>query len=206
MASMVRAGAAAAIVALMAAVPAAHATFPGRNGRIAFDDGTGRLYSLDASGRKARYIGRGVQPAFSADGRSLAFSSFAEFSDGTGSSQIYRARGGGSGRTRLTPGPNPAENPSWSPDGTQLAFSYGGFGADDFSAGPGAGGFARGIYVVAAAGGKPVLVARDGVAPAWSPSGLIAYASDHNRRGILLIRPDCTGARRVTTRSDGQPD
>ena len=56
---------------------------------------------------------------------------------------------------QLTAFPFIADAPTWSPDGTQIAF----FGWS-------AGGL-RGIYVVSAEGGKPELLIPDGNLPAW---------------------------------------
>jgi len=98
----------------------------------------------------------------------------------------------GTGMRTLVPGPVALIPPSWSPDGTRLAFER---AADaDHS-----------IHIVAADGtGETTLVER-GQQPAWSPDGTrIAFADDQAGTGqIFLIDPDGSGLVRIT---DGPHD
>lgn len=58
-------------------------------------------------------VARGTQPAWSPDGRRIAF-----VRDG----EVHVAAADGSGDRRLTPGSLLASAPAWSPDGTRIAF------------------------------------------------------------------------------------
>jgi TolB protein len=85
----------------------------------------------------------------------------------------------GTDLTRLTHSPGPDFDPSWSPDGTQIAFRSERSGEPE-------------IWVMNADGtGQRRLAA--GLSPAWSPDGsLIAFSA---RAGLSVIRPDGTGLR-----------
>jgi Tol biopolymer transport system component len=87
---------------------------------------------------------------------------------------------------RLTQSPGPDFDPSWSPDGTRIAFRAERSGEPE-------------IWVMNADGtGKRRLTA--GLSPAWSPDGsLIAFSG---RAGLSVIRPDGSG-RRVLPRTEG---
>ena len=81
--------------------------------------------------------------------------------------------------TRLTHSPGPDFDPSWSPDGTQIAFRSERSGEPE-------------IWVMNADGTDQRRLAA-GLSPAWSPDGLfIAFAG---RAGLSVIRPDGTGLR-----------
>jgi Tol biopolymer transport system component len=112
----------------------AQAAFPGHDGRIAFDQqvtesGLRGLFSVTSTGRGLRRIG-GIQagaPAWSADGRRLAFSSqmlppfgalFVSRSDGQSARQIAAP----CVSTSLNTCGGILDSPSWAPDGRRLAF------------------------------------------------------------------------------------
>ena len=80
----------------------------------------------------------------------------------------------GTDLTRLTHSPGPDFDPSWSPDGTQIAFRSERSGQPE-------------VWVMNADGtGQRQLAA--GLSPAWSPDGsLIAFSG---RAGLSVIRPD----------------
>lgn len=59
-----------------------------------------------------------IEPAFSPDGRRIAFASNAD-----GNWEIYVVNSDGTGLLRLTRNPASEANPSWSPDSTKLIFS-----------------------------------------------------------------------------------
>jgi len=186
----------AATLVLAVALPAevAQATFPGANGKIAFErstvfaahdiyainpDGSGEI-NLTHNGANNRQV------AWSPDGSRIAF-----FSDGDGLDDdynIYVAKADGSGPVRVADTGN-AGSPAWSPDGRSIAFE------DGF------------IYTVHPDGtGLRVLIGtgRSGY-PAWSPDGSkIAFAHDEGSSApdIYVANTDGSGMRRVTDDSD----
>ena len=119
----------------------------------------------------------GVQtdPAWSPDGRTLAYSS-----DRSGQAHIWLQAVGGGAAVQLTHTPLPDVEPDWSPDGTRLAFATRGVGG--------------GIRVIAASGGVVQPVASFGESPQWSPDG----------SSILFTRSDFGGSRLFVARLDGR--
>jgi Tol biopolymer transport system component len=139
-------------------VPAAHAAYPGTNGRIVFEQG-GVLYSIrpDGSGRRQLTTDtHSHSPRWSPNGRRIAFHRAGD---------LWVMRADGSGAHRVTSGSANDINPSWSPDGSRLVFSR-------TTTGTLAG---RWLYVVSAAGGSGQLLTTrsDGCAvePTWSATG-----------------------------------
>ena len=170
----------------------AQATFPGANGKIAFErgnetaehdiyainsDGTGEI-NLTHNGANNRQI------AWSPDGSQIAF-----FSDGDGRDNYYDihvARADGSGSPIRVSYTGNARQPAWSPDGRSIAFS------DEF------------LYTVRPDGsGLRALTGtgRSGY-PTWSPDGSkIAFAHTLGFgfvSGIYVVNPDGSGLRRLT--------
>ena len=91
-------------------------------------------------------------PAWSPDGRSLAYAS-----DRRGRFEIFvldLAAGGG--RFALTSDRQHNVQPAWSPDGTRVAYHSSGRG---------------GVWVVGRHGGTPIQITQFGSRPAWSPDG-----------------------------------
>jgi Ca2+-binding RTX toxin-like protein len=158
-------------------MPAARAAFPGANGLIAFRRGS-QIFTMNGDGSDQKVVPNtefSDQPAFSADGNRIAF-----VSDG----DIWIVSPSGAGLRNLTKSPDNLEaEPTWSPDGTEIAFERTVDGNTD-------------VYVARStdAGGVRRLTTDtnfDGY-PVWSPDGdLIAFTS--NRRlgyGIHTIPAD----------------
>ena len=114
------------VATLASSAPAGRATFPGQNGRFAFGFGGGTIMTENPDGTDRKTIvpltsGVAVgatEPAWSADGTKLAYSSKI---GGTGG--IFIVNADGSGVRRVTNDVNDGE-PTWSPDGTKLAFVH----------------------------------------------------------------------------------
>ena len=120
---IVRKGVFAVVVMALLLLPAsATATFPGRNGKIAFDRG-GDIWTMNPDGSDQVNLtntpsATEYQPAWSADGTKIAFV-------GPGahvSSQIHIVNADGSGGTIAGNDVTPDRAPGWSPDSTQIAF------------------------------------------------------------------------------------
>jgi Tol biopolymer transport system component len=130
-------------------------------------------------------------PAYSADGREIAFSLEGD---------IYVLNADGTGLRQVTSGPERDRSPSFSPTGTSLVFSRGGAGGSN-------------IYMIAVDGRDLTQLTGEAGAnydPTWSPNGrLLAFVS--NRSGsshVWLMRPDGSGQRILVPdrphRADGQ--
>ena len=114
----------------MAVAPVADAAFPGQNGRIAYVTTAGdhrAIYTVDARGADPQPlidlgIGRdAINPAWSWDGQSIAFAG--QTSPG-GPFAIYVANADGSAPPRqVTTPPVSDTDPTWEPNGTQIAFT-----------------------------------------------------------------------------------
>ena len=149
----------------------AHATFPGKNGRIAFArlDFTGRslgLYTANPDGTDQRLL-TGLPSSFSdwaPDGKRIAF----DFFDSEGNEQIGTINSDGTDFKQITSGPGIHEAPTWSPDGSQIVFDY----SPLLPVGPG---FFTSIYVMNSDGSNPRLVTTTtdtfDVEPKFSPDG-----------------------------------
>jgi Tol biopolymer transport system component len=125
------------------------------------------------------------QPAWSPDGKRLAFAtgSLGQRDGFHAEVEVVDANGAHAHVIRGTSSNVEAPDPSWSPDGRELAYVR-----DD------------GVYVVAATGGKPRRIAKGAYpwSPVWSPDGsLIAFGGGiYIDNGHLeVIRPDGSGRR-----------
>ena len=158
----------------MSLLPEAHRPAPPRrDGLIVFDQ-VGTIYSVTPDGGGLTSLRAGQTPALSPDGHEIAYGDLS--SDDV---RLAVMNSDGSNARLVLPdetGVSCYPRPSWSPDGTQIAFSAWVEGADAWQ-----------IFVVNADGsGRRLLVSGPGsVAPAWSPDGeWIAFG------GIGLMRPD----------------
>ena len=100
--------------------PAAQATFPGDDGRIAFVR-AGNIWVMDPDGTEQRQLtayGVDAHPRWSADGRMLAFD---RSTDGGG--DIWVIPWIGAAPYRVTKHEADDRSPAWSPDGRWLVFS-----------------------------------------------------------------------------------
>ena len=135
------------------------------------------LYLAGADGSNVRQLGavpvRGISPSWSPDGSRIAFVSFADH-NGSGcqsgtcppNGEIYVVGADGSGLTRLTASKADDEHPTWSPDGSRIAFASG-FPLRSQ-------GHLPWLVTIAAGGGPLKRIGRfSGVLdPAWSPAGV----------------------------------
>jgi len=132
------------------------------NGRQVVFESLGKLFLKPMSGGSARRLTNGgndreLFPSWSRDGRSIVFVSWTD--EGLGQIKTVGASGG-SART-VTSRPGHYRRPQFSPDGRTIVFEMGGGGfltSPDWS-------MDRGVYRVAASGGKPVQVAKGTAAP-----------------------------------------
>jgi Tol biopolymer transport system component len=158
------------------------------------------IFGMDADGSRQRRISKGggdastaaglfyeIEPAWSPDGKRIAFSSKRE-----GSFDIFVMTREGKDVTRLTTTGADDSHPTWSPDGKRIAFARS--GRIDVMSAEGSG--VRGIGPAAE---------RDND-PAWSPDGRwIAYTrllrDVGTVREIWLMRPDGSGNHALTSLS-----
>ena len=138
------------------------------------ENGQPKLFLADADGSNVRSLGLGgSQPAWSPDSQRLAFVSAA---DGYGATcggggcapngELYTVRSDGSGLTRLTRTKADEGHPTWSPDGSRIAFTS---GYDLASSG-----HYPWLMIVPADGGRAIRITRlTGIHdPAWSPASV----------------------------------
>jgi TolB protein len=145
-------------------------SFPGANGRLAYFYAN-EIWVMNADGSGARSLGPGLSPAWSPNGRFIAFDALANRNY-----DVWVMRPDGTGRRRVTTSAAPDYFASWSPDGTSLVFT------SDRGAG-------EDLYVIAADGTSERQLTNDpgpDWGPAWSPDGTrIAFAG--NSRGNLEV-------------------
>jgi Tol biopolymer transport system component len=199
------AGAAATACLMWLAAPAM-ASFPGRNGSIAFSSyrhGTFDIYLVSPSGSLKRLTKTSniseTSPAWSADGRKIAYER-RDFSDQNhpGPYEIWVMNADGSHRHRLARGTEPA----WSPNGKRIAF-----------VGPRQPRVGRpDIWVMNSDGSHRKQLTFSPFSersPDWSPDGKwIAFATDRGRsHDIWKMRADGSIAVRLTALGpyDDQP-
>lgn len=162
-------------------------------------DGDYALYAMNADGGRQKRVSDEepdasstgavffqVDPAFSSDGRRIAYSSRR-----SGSFDVYVMNVDGTGVHRLTTTDDDDRRPGFSPDGRQIVFTRGESGD---------------LYVMRA-DGSDVRRITTGLAaetePAWSPAGgwiaFVGRTPGTDVREIWLIRPDGSERRRLTS-------
>jgi Tol biopolymer transport system component len=202
MRSKIGAALAATLFWALVLVAPAHAAFPGTNGKIAFADGYGgsHVYTINSDGTGQTTLDIGYDPAWSADGRKIAYI--------TGADHLATMTADGSGKIDLgvhplVGGSDPdyfsyLGDPAWAPDGGQIAFTEDTCYPDGLCI--------SNLWIVNADGsGRHVMFPQDsnysenyGFSPAWSPDGQwIAFsgACDYAHTPYLTIckaHPDGT--------------
>ena len=111
-------------VVVLALSENAEATFPGKNGGIAysafdFDRGPDdTIYTGNPGGGAKTQLTRGYQPSYSPNGKKIAYTLF-----GGADSEIYTINVGGDAMTQLTHNNNDENFPSYSPNGKRIAYT-----------------------------------------------------------------------------------
>ena len=157
-------------------------------------DNDQEIYLFDRQGnikkRLTQNPGIDISPAFSPDGRQIAFAS----SRG-GNPQIYIMSGEGGQARRLTYSGSYNVTPAWSPKGDLIAY-----------AGRTGSGFQ--IFVISPQGGSPRQLTQEGSneSPTWSPDGsFIACSSTRGGKAAIYVVNVKTGAAtRVTNMAGNQ--
>ena len=178
--------------------PPALATFPGKaNGRIAYagmHDGKNGLFTINPDGSDVRTLVQGFlyDPAWAPHGEQVAWETW---------SQIGLVKSDGSGWTMLTDKTEIdfAQDPTWSPDGTKLAFVGQDYDSSPYYSGYGS---SSEIYTIDVDGTNLRKVTDTGdvyeSSPSWSPDGTrIAYTAPtfapmSYSHDVYTIRPDGT--------------
>lgn len=202
------------VAALAVAVPA-QATFPGRNGRIAFIVSTlaprglteAMLSTVTSSGKRSRDIAQlvsafDVTPAFSPSGDSIVYGT--SWAGPRGGLVLLGADGRGDQQQLtqprlLDPFTPYTEDvwPAFAPDGERIAFTRMYFNGPSIT-----------LAVRVYHGGRSRLVVTDASAPSWSVRNRIAFVRG-DPQGIWTIRPDGGGLHKLLDRGrepDWSPD
>jgi TolB protein len=104
--------------ALLLAAPA-HAAFPGKNGKIAFNPGG--IYTVNPDGSDRRFLSGGKHPSWSPDGTKIVF--VAGLSQGPG---VYVMNADGSDASLVVAADDPGW-PAFAPDGKHIVYQEGPF-------------------------------------------------------------------------------
>ena len=192
-------------VTASAAAPAG-ATFPGRNGPIAFrqfEFATGHFALFRALPDGTRPTELTDRPGFfsdwRADGRRLAF----DFFDADGNEQIATITPDGGDLREITSGPGIHEVPSWSPDGHRIVFDYSPIADPDTP------GFETHLWTMRADGSQarplPMRPAGFDGEPRYSPDGrwiafgrLIVSTDGDYQQAVFIVDADGGRVRQLT--------
>jgi Tol biopolymer transport system component len=207
------------VAAVAAAAPslmggtAAHAAWPGRNGRIAFDLSLGsqvQVFAMRAGGGgrvQLTHDGINADPSWSPDGKRLAFDGIR--ADGV--LHLYVMRANGSDQKEIALDGKCAASPTWSPGGKTILFDH--YPDTDCVGDPD-------LWVMNADGSNPRALTKTGnfreLNAEYSPDGkLIAFSAHTSVAGsfaVWTIHSDGTHPHRVTpptldaTYPDWSPD
>ncbi|MGH2921393.1 MAG: lysyl oxidase family protein [Gaiellaceae bacterium] len=156
-------------VSLGGGAPRAAATLPAALAFSRSEAAGGGVFVWERSGRVRLFAREGVSPAWSPDGRRLAYVQGAE---------LWVADADGSHRARLSrPDGGEAASPAWAPDGRSLVVER------------------SGMLVVVRADGAHERVLTAGSEPAWSSRGRIAFVRDGD---LYDVGSNGRGSRRLT--------
>lgn len=171
--------AALAAVCLGGGTPQAASTLPAALAFSRIEAAGGGIFVWERNGRVRLFARAGKAPAWSPDGRRIAYVAPAEL----GATDLYVADADGSHRAPLTRSEASDEfSPDWAPDGRSLVVER------------------NGILVVVRADGAVERVLTAGREPAWSKSGRIAFVSDRSgSEDLYAIDSTGRGLRRLTT-------
>jgi Tol biopolymer transport system component len=194
LASLVAAVLMACAAVLLALSEKAEATFPDKNGRIAYES-NGVIYTInpDGSGKTripALRVSGEAEPSYSPDGKRIVYLGY----DGN-DYEIYTIKVGGGDKTRVTNNTSDAASPSYSPDGKRIV--YASYGRNDTE-----------IYTIGVGGGGKKKVT-EGLQPSYSPDGKRIAYQDYSRNAseIHTIKVGGGGEFRVTkSRGSFEPD
>jgi WD40-like Beta Propeller Repeat len=117
-------------VVVLGASEKAEATFPGKNGRIAyssfdFDRGPDdTIYTINPGRGAKTQLTRGYQPSYSPNGKRIVYAGLEGLERNDAESDIYTIKAGWGGKTQVTNNENVDDlHPSYSPDGKKIAYT-----------------------------------------------------------------------------------
>ena len=155
------AAAVACAVALWAVSEKAEATFPGKNGRIAYsayDGNDYEIYTINSSGGDKFQVTNNnrddVTPSYSPSAKRIAYVEFDR-----NDAEICTIKVGGRGKTQLTHNNTDEATPSYSPDGKKIVYMVYSNATGDTE-----------IYTIYVGGGGKTKVTNGGQ-PSYSPDG-----------------------------------